>query len=91
MKDLSPKVVDKLAAKFGENINDLDELNISKDLRIIPPADHSWATSRQDSGVGALAYNLFTEEVCQQLQDFQFDEIKVLGIKYNHFANENFV
>ncbi|MFN6456092.1 MAG: hypothetical protein RM022_028395 [Nostoc sp. EfeVER01] len=90
LKDLSPKVVDKLAAKFGENINDLDELNIPKDLRIIPPADHSWATSRQDSGVGALAYNLFTEEVCQQLQDFQFDEIKVLGIKYNHFANENF-
>ena len=90
LKDLSPKVIDKLAAKFGENINDLDELNIPKDLRIIPPADHSWATSRQDSGVGALAYNLFTEEVCQQLQDFQFDEIKVLGIKYNHFANENF-
>ncbi|WP_265276971.1 hypothetical protein [Nostoc sp. KVJ3] len=90
LKDLSPKVVDKLAAKFGENINDLDDLNIPKDLRIIPPADHSWATSRQDSGVGALAYNLFTEEVCQQLQDFQFDEIKVLGIKYNDFANENF-
>lgn len=90
LKDLSPKIVDKLVAKFGENINDLDELNIPKDLRIIPPADHSWATSRQDSGVGALAYNLFTEEVCQQLQDFQFDEIKVLGIKYNHFANENF-
>ncbi|BAZ33959.1 hypothetical protein NIES4074_64730 (plasmid) [Cylindrospermum sp. NIES-4074] len=90
LKDLSPTIVEKLAAKFGENINDLDELNIPKDLRIIPPADHSWAESRQDSGVGALAYNLFTEEVCQQLQEFQFDEIKVLGIKYNDFANENF-
>jgi hypothetical protein len=89
-KDLSPKLVEKLAAKFGDNIHDLDELNIPKDLRIIPPADHSWATSRQDAGVGALAYNLFTEEVCQQLQEFQFEEIKVLGIKYNDFADENF-
>jgi hypothetical protein len=89
-KDLSPKLVEKLAAKFGDNIHDLDELNIPKDLRIIPPADHSWATSRQDAGVGALAYNLFTEEVCQQLQDFQFAEMKVLGIKYNDFADENF-
>ncbi len=89
-KDLSPKLVEKLAAKFGDNIHDLDELNIPKDLRIIPPVDHNWATSRQDAGVGALAYNLFTEEVCQQLQDFQFAEMKVLGIKYNDFADENF-
>lgn len=89
-KDLSPKVAEKLAAKFGENFNDIDELNIPRDLRIIPPADHCWAESRQDTGVGALAYNLFTEEVCQQLQEFQFDEIKVLGIKYNDFADEDF-
>jgi hypothetical protein len=40
--------------------------------------------------VGALAYNLLTEEVCQQLQAFQFDEIKVLGIRHNDFAGENF-
>ncbi|WP_413176241.1 hypothetical protein [Anabaena azotica] len=89
-QDLSLKVAEKLAAKFGDNFNDLDELNIPRDLRIIPPADHCWAESRQDTGVGALAYNLFTEEVCQQLQEFQFDEIKVLGIKYNDFADEDF-
>ncbi|WP_242039728.1 hypothetical protein [Anabaena sphaerica] len=89
-KDLSPKLAEKLAAKFGDNFNDIDELNIPRDLRIIPPADHCWAESRQDTGVGALAYNLFTEEVCQQLQEFQFDEIKVLGIKYNDFADEDF-
>lgn len=89
-KDLAPKVAEKLAAKFSDNFNDLDELNIPRDLRIIPPADHCWAESRQDTGVGALAYNLFTEEVCQQLQEFQFEEIKVLGIKYNDFADEDF-
>jgi hypothetical protein len=89
-KDLSPKIAEKLSAKFGENFNDIDELNIPRDLRIIPPADHCWAESRQDTGVGALAYNLFTEEVCQQLQEFQFEEIKVLGIKYNDFADEDF-
>ncbi|WP_353933301.1 hypothetical protein WJM97_23435 (plasmid) [Okeanomitos corallinicola TIOX110] len=89
-KDLSPKVAEKLTAKFGDNFNDLDELHIPRDLRIIPPADHCWAESRQNTGVGALAYNLFTEEVCQQLQEFQLEEIKVLGIKYNDFADEDF-
>ncbi|KAM3091037.1 hypothetical protein ACKFKF_33935 [Phormidesmis sp. 146-12] len=90
LKDLPPRLVEKLEAKFGKNVNDLDELRVPDDLRIIPPADHTWAESRQDSGVGALAYNLFTEEVCQQLQAFQFDEIKVLGIRHNDFAGENF-
>ena len=90
LKDLPPRLVEKLEAKFGQNVNDLDTLRVPDDLRIIPPADHTWAESRQDSGVGALAYNLLTEEVCQQLQAFQFDEIKVLGIRHNDFAGENF-
>ena len=90
LKDLPPRLVKKLEAKFGQNVNDLDTLRVPDDLRIIPPADHTWAESRQDSGVGALAYNLLTEEVCQQLQAFQFDEIKVLGIRHNDFAGENF-
>ena len=90
LKDLPPRLVEKLEARFGKNVNDLDELRVPDDLRIIPPADHTWAASRQDSGVGALAYNLLTEEVCQQLQAFQFDEIKVLGIRHNDFAGENF-
>ncbi|WP_199307264.1 hypothetical protein [Alkalinema sp. FACHB-956] len=90
LKDLPPRLVEKLEAKFAQNVNDLDTLHVPDDLRIIPPADHIWAESRQDSGVGALAYNLFTEEVCQQLQAFQFDEIKVLGIRHNDFARENF-
>ena len=90
LKDIPPRLVEKLEAKFGKNVNDLDELRVPDDLRIIPPADHIWAESRQDSGVGALAYNLLTEEVCQQLQAFQFDEIKVLGIRHNDFAGENF-
>jgi hypothetical protein len=89
-KDLSPQVAAKLTAKFGENVNDLDALDIPRDLRIISPADHCWAESRQEAGVGALAYNLFTDEVCQQLENFQFGEIKVLGIKYNDFADEDF-
>ena len=90
LKDLPPRLVEKLEARFGKNVNYLDELRVPDDLRIIPPADHTWAASRQDSGVGALAYNLLTEEVCQQLQAFQFDEIKVLGIRHNDFAGENF-
>jgi hypothetical protein len=90
LKDISPRLVEKLEAKFGKNVNDLDMLHVPDDLRIIPPADHTWAESRQDTGVGALAYNLFTEEVCQQLQVFQFDEIKILGIRHNDFAGENF-
>lgn len=90
LKDVPPRLVEKLEAKFGKNANDLDALHVPEDLRIIPPADHSWAELRQDSGVGALAYNLFTEEVCQQLQAFQFDGIKILGIRHNDFAGENF-
>jgi RNA dependent RNA polymerase len=90
LKYLPLRLVEKLEAKFGQNVNDLDTLRVPDDLRIIPPADHTWAESRQDSGVGALAYNLLTEEVCQQLQAFQFDEIKVLGIRHNDFAGENF-
>ncbi|MGV0029334.1 hypothetical protein [Phormidesmis priestleyi] len=90
LKDLPTRLVEKLEAKFGQNVNGLDTLRVPDDLRIIPPADHTWAESRQDSGVGALAYNLLTEEVCQQLQAFQFDEIKVLGIRHNDFAGENF-
>lgn len=90
LKDLPSRLVEKLEAKFGQNVNDLDTLRVPDDLRIIPPADHTWAESRHDSGVGALAYNLLTEEVCQQLQAFQSDEIKVLGIRHNDFAGENF-
>jgi hypothetical protein len=89
-KEISTRLVEKLEAKFGGNVNDIDRLSVPDDLRIIPPADHGWAESRQDSGVGALAYNLFTEEVCQQLQTFQFGEIKLLGIRHNDFAGENF-
>ncbi|HEY9620818.1 MAG TPA: hypothetical protein V6C78_10630 [Crinalium sp.] len=71
LKDIPSRLVEKLKAMFGRNVNDLDTLHVPDDLQIIPPADHTWAESRQDSGVEALAYNLFTKEVCQQLQMFQ--------------------
>ena len=87
---LSPKLAEKLAAKYGDNSNDSEALKLPEKLWIVPPLDHGWAISRIKPGVGALVYNLFTEEICQQLQELQIDEIQVLGIRYNDFANEEF-
>ena len=57
---------------------------------IVPPADCAWVESRTEPGKGAIAYHLFMEEIVEQLQQFQLEEIKVLGIKYNDLKNEDF-
>lgn len=89
-KDLSPKVLEKLEAKYGDNFNDRAKLDLPDKLWIIAPQNHNWAMSRTQPGVGALVYNLFSDEICQQLESTQIDKIQVLGIKYNEFAAENF-
>jgi hypothetical protein len=89
-QDLSPKIVEKLEARYGNNINDPDKLKLPEKVWIVPPQDHNWATSRVKPGVGALVYNVFTDEICQQLQELQINEIQILGIRYNDFANEDF-
>ena len=41
LKDLPPHLVEKLEARFGQNVKDLNTLRVPDDLRIIPPADHT--------------------------------------------------
>ena len=68
-------------------------------VMIVPPADCAWVESRTEPGKAAIAkrcceaqiaYHLFMNEIVEQLQQFQLEEIKVLGIKYNDYANEDF-
>jgi len=88
-KDLSSKVIEKLEARYGNNFNGSEQLNLPDKLWIVAPQNYNWAMSRTQPGVGALVYNLFTDEICQQLESTQIDQIQVLGIKHNEFAAEN--
>jgi hypothetical protein len=88
-KDLSSKAIERLEAKYGNNFNDPEQLNLPAKLWIVAPQNYNWAMSRTQPGVGALVYNLFTDEICQQLESTQIETIQVLGIKHNEFAAEN--
>lgn len=90
LKSLSPLQIEKLEAKYGNNYNDIDSLQMPNNVMIVPPADCAWVESRTEPGKAAIAYHLFIEEIVEQLQQFQLEEIKVLGIKYNDYAKEDF-
>lgn len=79
--------IDRLIEKYG----DWNEARSPHNLSVIPPKEYAdWAMSQYRSGVGALAYSLLTEEICQHLQALQVEQIKVVGTQYNAFAEESF-
>jgi hypothetical protein len=89
-----------LRRKFGENVNDIDSLDLTyrdglgrtKDVssRIVAPADYTWLESQNQTPKAALVLNLFTDEICQQLQTFQFDRAELIGQKYNDLKDVDF-
>ena len=98
--EASEKLVGILEKKFGENVNDIDSLDLTyrdglgrtKDVssRIVAPADYTWLESQNQTPKAALVLNLFTDEICQQLQTFQFDRAELIGQKYNDLKDVDF-
>ncbi|MEG3882481.1 hypothetical protein QT972_34590, partial [Microcoleus sp. herbarium7] len=96
----SEKLVGILEKKFCENVNDIDSLDLTyrdglgrtKDVssRIVAPADYTWLESQNQTPKAALVLNLFTDEICQQLQTFQFDRAELIGQKYNDLKDVDF-
>ncbi len=86
-KRLPENTINRLIEKYG----DWSEARSPRNLSVIPPKEYTdWAMSQYRSGVGALAYSLLTEEICQHLQALQVEQIKVVGTQYNAFAEESF-
>jgi hypothetical protein len=96
----SDKLVKTLETNFGGNDNfhiSNDALNYRnglgevKPLRIVPPTDYHWLEATEDlTPKSALALNLFAEEICAQLQHYQFDRAELIGQKHNDFKDEDF-
>lgn len=77
--------------RLSEKYSDWSEARSPRNLSVIPPKEYTdWAMSQYRPGVGALAYSLLTEEICQHLQALQVEQIKVVGTQYNAFAAESF-
>jgi hypothetical protein len=85
---LSERNAAVLQQQFGHQVVDVDR--IPNDLRVVPPADFTWAHSVGDTGKASLAYTLMAEQVTEQLQNFEVSQIKVIGITHNDYANEDF-
>lgn len=88
LPDLSERNAATLQQTFGNQIIDVDQ--IPDDLRVVPPVDLTWAQWEGDTGKAALAYTLMTEQVIDQLQEFEIEAIKAIGIAHNDYATENF-
>ncbi|MGK7875427.1 MAG: hypothetical protein AB4426_19640 [Xenococcaceae cyanobacterium] len=97
----SEKLVELLEQKFGDNFNDIDDLDFTyrdhlgqtKNMshRIVPPVNYTWIESSENqTPKSALVLNLFAEEICQQLQNFRFHQAELIGQKYNDFKDEDF-
>jgi hypothetical protein len=82
------RLIEKQSQKYGSNVIDPDR--VDPNLWIVPPRSYRWAASTHSSGKAALAYSLFSDEICQQLQSFQVRKIGVLGLQYNDFKDEPF-
>ena len=80
--------IDRLRTKFKDNVIEPDQ--IPHNLWVVTPPSYTFAQSQTRPGSGALVYNLFTEEIAQQLQQMQIKQIEVLGIKFNEFMDESF-
>jgi len=89
-KELHPQIVENLENKYGQNYNDPDKIKIPDNLVVVPPADCGWVESRNEPGKASLVYNLFMDEVVQAIKQTEIDQIKVLGIRHNEYAQEDF-
>ncbi|MCU0546124.1 MAG: hypothetical protein MUE44_28805 [Oscillatoriaceae cyanobacterium Prado104] len=96
----SDKLIAVLESKFGGNVNDIDSLDLTyrdglgrtKNIsdRIVAPADYNWIESADSTPKAALVLNLFADEICQQLQTFQFKKAELIGQKYNDYKDVDF-
>ena len=85
---LSERNAAVLQQQFGHQVIDVDR--IPNDLRVVPPADFTWAHFVGDTGRASLAYTLMTEQVTERLQNFEVSQIKAIGIAHNDYAAEDF-
>ncbi|MDX2241534.1 MAG: hypothetical protein NW224_12690 [Leptolyngbyaceae cyanobacterium bins.302] len=85
---------ERLEARFGQNrIPDRLSLygQVPPDLRITPSPELAARTqSEVMQGKASLAYLLMTEQICKLLEDHQVDQIRVIGLRHNDYANQNF-
>ncbi|MEG3973696.1 hypothetical protein QT970_03610 [Microcoleus sp. herbarium8] len=99
--DPNEKLVEVLDQEFGNNENDIDSLNLTyrdrlgrtqtANSRIVAPASYNWVESKDSqTPKAALVLNLFSDEICQQLQTFQFETVELIGQKYNDFKDVDF-
>ena len=96
----SDKLIDILDKNYGDNVNDIDSLDLTYrdglgrtqnvSDRIVPPSEYTWLESQNQTPKAALVLNLFTDEICQQLQTFQFDKAELIGQKHNDFKDVDF-
>ncbi|MBE9169748.1 hypothetical protein IQ238_20205 [Pleurocapsales cyanobacterium LEGE 06147] len=98
--DPQPELIKNLQAKLGNNDNDCflwQEHNLSTykgdtvPLRIVPPKDYTWVEMNEDNfSKGSLVLNLFTSEICQRLEEYQFTSFKLIGAKHNDYSQVDF-
>ena len=87
-----PELINNLQNKLGNNDNDRflwqdQTLTTYKgktvSLRIVPPKDYTWVEMNEDNlAKGSLVLNLFTAEICQRLEEYQFTSFKRMSEKY---------
>ncbi|NES96540.1 MAG: hypothetical protein F6K32_15160 [Desertifilum sp. SIO1I2] len=98
--DPSNRLIEALEKRYGNNTNDIDSLNLTyrdglgrtQDIssRIVAPTEYTWLESQHQTPKAALVLNLFTDEICQQLQNFRFDRAELIGQKHNAFKDVDF-
>jgi hypothetical protein len=96
--DPDSKTVEKLKASFKDNENDInipitykDNRGATKFLRIVAPKEYNWVSSQElTTPKSSLVLNLFAPEICQQLENYQFDSAKLVGQRFNDFKEEDF-
>lgn len=101
--DPTEKLIEVFERQYGNNDNlhlrqsDLTYMNGLGQIknigdRIVPPNDYTrWLVDDEDlKPKSALTLNLFTEEVSQQLQNYQFEALELIGQKHNDLAHIDF-
>ena len=95
-----PELINNLQNKLGNNDNDRflwqnQTLTTYKGdtvpLRIVPPKDYTWIEMNEDNlAKGSLVLNLFTTEICQRLEEYQFTSFKLIGARHNDYSQVDF-
>ncbi|GAB4540486.1 MAG: hypothetical protein Tsb0014_31720 [Pleurocapsa sp.] len=98
--DPKPELIKNLQAKLGNNDNDRfvwQEHNLNTyqgntiPLRIVTPKDYTWVEMNEENlAKGSLVLNLFSSEICQRLEEYQFTFFKLIGAKHNDYAQVDF-